>query len=116
MKSFAHWGWTIILLVVFMIATVISMLINLANFGGTGMELFYSFRFFLVPAMLGVGIATLVALLSMLVAKNLFKHPRDAFFLPLNCMLLVEILTRIAYPVLDLLFSALESMSGFSLY
>ena len=116
MKSFAHWGWTIILLAALMIATGISVFVNFSLFSGMSMELVYAIRYFLVPAVIGVVIAALVSLLSMLVAKNLFKQQIDAFFLPLNCILLTDVVMRIAYPVLDAIFTVLEELSGFSIY
>lgn len=115
MKNFSHWGWTLVLLGVFFI-TAIGTTIYYLGLYGADMGLFFIGRYYIFPVFLELGIAALVALLVMLVAKNLFKNPTDAFFLPLNCILLATVFTRIVHPIMDFMFTMIEELGNFNIY
>lgn len=113
MNRISHWGWTLILLGIYLIILVAT---NVWYMMQSYMDILDTLRYLLLPGILEIVITGLVGALCWLVGKNLFIKPNDAFFLPVSCILLVSIIMHIAWPALDFLFNLLSGLTAISLF
>ena len=112
MNKFSFWGWTLILLAVYLVSVLATTIFQATSYG-YGMEIFHIVLYYILPAFWSLVLVALVAGFAALVGKGIFRTQAEGFFMVLNCMLVGEILMRISWPLIMQMMHYLESLGSF---
>ena len=111
MNKFSFWGWTLILLGVYLISVIATTVFQFSSYG-YGMEIYQIVLYYVFPAFWSLFLIVLVAGFAALVGKGIFRTQAEGFFMTMNCLLVADILMRISWPVIMKMMQYLENFGG----
>ncbi len=111
MNKFSFWGWTLILLGVYLLSVIFISATQFSSWG-SGLDIGQIILYYIMPAFWGLIISVAVAGFAALVGKNIFSTQAEGFFLVLNCMLLGDIAMRLTWPILNKAIQILQSFGN----